>query len=370
MFRSGIYTLTVLFFWSGFVAAQESKKEIKSPFIAGLRLHYGMIIPHSNKIAHLSNTNPRGVELDLTWHLMPRKYWEYCFCYPRSGFSVFYTDYGNPEIIGSSIAIYPYIEPFVGAHRKWSMSIRFGIGPAFSNKHYDAETNPENLFFSDHISFIAMLNLALNYRPNDRMNFRLAANYNHISNGGIKEPNLGINYPTFNIGMDYSLVPVGFDDRMKNKSITVNPDKNRFEVAWIFAGRIGINGEEQFLITGLTTGYSRLVSRVSAFSAGAEWICDGSLRQEIRTGNILDDSGDYVDHNRIALLFGHELLLGRFIFSQQLGVYLYSPYKAMDPVYQRYGLSFFVGEKFLVGINIKAHRHVADFLDLRLGFSF
>lgn len=350
--------------------AQEAISEGKSPFITGLRLHYGMIIPHSEKIEALSHTNPWGVELDLTWHLMPRNIWEYCFCYPRSGISLFYTNYGDPEIIGSAVSVYPYIEPFIGARNKWSMSVRFGIGPAYATRVYDEETNPENLFFSSHLAFIAMLNLALNYRPNDRINLRLGANYNHISNGGVKEPNLGINFPTFNLGADYSLAPVQFEDRSKDKSIKVNPDKNRFETAVIFSGRDEIDTGKPYLIFGLTAGYSRLVSRVSAFSAGAEWISDRSLRQKIRYRNIVDDSGEYIDHNRIALLVGHELWLGRFIFSQQLGIYMYAPFKPRDAVYQRYGLSLFVSDHLLIGVNIKAHRHVANFLDLRLGTSF
>lgn len=111
----------ILIFWitGCFLAIpQEKPSDEKSPFIMSLRLHYGMIIPHSDKIEHLSHTEPWGVELDFSWHLTRRNIWEYCFCYPRSGISLFYTNYGNPEIIGSSISLYPYIEPFIGAQRK------------------------------------------------------------------------------------------------------------------------------------------------------------------------------------------------------------------------------------------------------------
>jgi len=363
----------ILIFWitGCFLAIpQEKPSDEKSPFIMGLRLHYGMIIPHSDKIEHLSHTEPWGVELDFTWHLTRRNIWEYCFCYPRSGISLFYTNYGNPEIIGSSISIYPYIEPFIGAQRKMSMSVRFGIGPAYLTKLYDAETNPENLFFSSRIAFIALLNVALNYRPTDRTNLRLAANYSHISNGAVTEPNLGINYPTFNLGIDYSLTPVKFEDRLKDKSVQVNLDKNRFEAAVILTGKEEVDTGEPHMIFGLTASYSRLVSRVSAFSGGAEWISDRSLRQKIRNRNIVDSSGEYIDHNRIALLFGHELWLGRVILSQQLGIYIYAPFKPKDAVYQRYGVSFYISDHFLIGVNIKAHRHVANFLDFRTGISF
>ena len=76
------------------------------------------------------------------------------------------------------------------------------------------------------------------------------------------------------------------------------------------------------------------------------------------------------DFQRGALLLGHELQIGRVRFSQQLGVYVYAPYKAKDPVYQRWGLEHHTERQIFWGINLKAHRHVADFLDVRLGLSF
>lgn len=38
-------------------------------------------------------------------------------------------------------------------------------------------------------------------------------------------------------------------------------------------------------------------------------------------------------------------------------------------VYQRYGLMYRINRHVSVGINIKAHGHVADFLDARAGLS-
>ena len=74
--------------------------------------------------------------------------------------------------------------------------------------------------------------------------------------------------------------------------------------------------------------------------------------------------------SKISLALGHEFLLGRFLFSQQFGIYLYKPYRVGDDVYQRYGLVYRATDRFQVGINLKAHKHVADFLDIMLGMNF
>ena len=67
---------------------------------------------------------------------------------------------------------------------------------------------------------------------------------------------------------------------------------------------------------------------------------------------------------------GINLLFGRFSFIHQWGIYYYEPYQARNRMYQRYGLNFKLCERFYLGINIKAHGHVADLMDARIGIIF
>ncbi len=340
-----------------------------SLFVLGGRAYYGFIIPHSKSIEDISHTNPFGVEVDLNWHLRHPEVWRYCFCYPRAGVSVFYSNYDNPDILGSAVSVYPFIEPFINAHKPLSWSVRFGIGPAFMTRVYDEESNPRNLFYSTHLSFIAMLNLGMNYRFNERWNTRLAFNYNHISNGGIKEPNKGINFPGLNLGLDYSFRPVYFPNRSKDPDIVLHDYKNRLDLVLLGTGKTATKGEEYYPVMGVALKYTRVVGRVNGITAGAEWVSDHSKIEIIRRSNLTGEDGELLPHERGAFLVGNEFLLGKFIFSQQLGIYFYAPHTPMEPVYQRYGLAFRFTDWFYFGINIKAHRHVADFLDARAAFS-
>lgn len=338
--------------------------------VVGIRSNYGFIIPHSKKIENLSHTNPWGIEMDFSWHLTSYNIWQYAFCYPRTGFSILYTNFSNPEVIGSTVAFYPFIEPFINAENPFSLSVRFGMGPAYMTKKYDPEENPENLFNASHLSFIVLLNLGLNYRVNRNLNIRIAANYNHISNGGIKQPNLGINFPTINAGFDWSLSPVYFPDREKNLHVAPNPDKFRFDIYLFGAGTIDRKNSKTHFINGLGINFSERVSRINAITCGVEYINDGELKFLAESNMTTNKYGEIVDHHRAGILFGHELLLGHFIFSQQLGFYFYSPFKPLDAVYQRYGIVYKISDRIFTGINIKAHRHTADFLDMRIGMNF
>ncbi len=351
-------------------AFPQGGNDIKNPISVGIRGNYGFIIPHSRAIAEISNSNPWGIEAELAWHLMRERTWKHCYCYPRTGFSLNYYNFNYPEVLGHSVALYPYIEPFIRPQKKLSITFRFGIGPAVVTKIYDAETNPHNFFFSDYLSFVAMLNAGINYRMGERVNTRIAFNYNHISNGGLKEPNVGMNFPTLNAGLDYSLSPVKFPGREKDTMRVLYTDKFWFDAYLLGTAKNAEKGEEKrYPVIGAGIYYNYLVARIMALNAGTEWISDFSVKEKIRR-QYLTDPGSAPDHNRAAFLLGLDLLFGRFSFLFQFGAYYYAPYPARNRVYERYGLNFRFTERMYLGVNIKSHGHVADLMDARLGFIF
>lgn len=114
---------------------------------------------------------------------------------------------------------------------------------------------------------------------------------------------------------------------------------------------------------GIELKVSRQVALINALTFGSEWISDNGTRYEI------EQSGAHYSHQKISLAIGHEFNLGEFLFSQQFGVYLYKPYPIGADVYQRYGLVFRISSNVSTGISLKAHGHVADFIDFRIGWS-
>ncbi|MFW5820876.1 MAG: hypothetical protein ACOCWA_06275, partial [Bacteroidota bacterium] len=131
----------------------------------GIRYHQSTVIQHSQKLSdEITNINPWIIETELAWHLRDKKTWSYCHCFPRTGFGLRHINFDNPDVLGSSVVLYGFIEPFINAGNKLNFSSRFGIGPAYLTKVFDDEENPENLFFGSPLSFIVLLNLGINYR--------------------------------------------------------------------------------------------------------------------------------------------------------------------------------------------------------------
>jgi hypothetical protein len=335
--------------------------------VVGLRADYGFIILHSQSIRPIGKSYPWGLSVDISRHYKSAKAYNSCLCFPRLGLSTTFWEFDNPKVLGQGLTSVFFIEPFFGAHNKLSFSFRSGLGLAYANRPYDAVHNPDNLSYSTRISFALLVGANINVRLNPHTMLRFAGNYNHISNGGMNEPNTGINYPTFSLGLDYYLhqqiafTPFFQDDWKSNTD----------EKSWIFVHAFasakqlsGSDKKNRYPIFGLLTEYWYRVSRINALSAGLEIMSNHNHRKEIQR------AGLQYDHKKAGLLVGNVFLLGKFNFSQQFGIYLYDPYRRNAAVYQRYGLDWKFAKSFTTGIGLKAHGHVADFLEFRLGLLF
>lgn len=343
--------------------AQE--KAAINPVVIGVRSQLASVIIHSRDLRPMENTYPFGFGIDIKKRYNSRKTWESCNCYPMMGFSFTYWDFNNPNILGKGFSTLFFVEPFFGFKRKVNLSMRAGFGIAYLSKPYDEITNPDNLSYSTKLGFPLLLSLNLNYQVKPKLNINAGVYYNHISNGGVKYPNKGINYPSVTLGLDYYLKPAILKKYPEMDWKQDSSDRMRHDVMLLMAmTSIDPNETARYAVLGAAYNFSYRIARISALNAGFEWILDASLQRKLEREN--DDS----DYQRGGILLGHEFLLGHFTFSQQLGVYIYNPSQRGDPVYQRYGLNYYIKKKLIIGFNLKAHRQVADFMDFRIGISF
>lgn len=338
---------------------------LKSPFSVGLKAHYGFIIPHSETIQNQAFSNPWATELEFSWHLNKEKTWQNFGTFPRVGASLFYINFDNPEVLGEGLAITPFVEPFLSVNRRLSASFRFGVGLVYLNQVYDIETNPENLFYSTDLSFLLNLNFGLNYRISPHWRIRLSGYYNHISNGGVREPNKGINFPTASVGVEYVLNPIVFPNYSKRDWKTLYENLRTVNIA-VFgnATNVAEGDNRRYPLGGIDAYYKQIFGRMSSFLVGTEWLLDGASQEKSKR------EGMPISLHKVSLTAGHELILGKFLFSQRLGFYLFNERTTDSNFYQRLGLSYSISKHTFVGINLKTHGDVADFLDFRVGYAF
>lgn len=347
------------------LSQSDSTKFSNNPTIIGVNFDYGFLLKHTSSLREIGSAYPSAISIDWSQLLLTQNAWEFCDCFPRIGIDLALWNWDNKDVLGNGVLIMSYAEPYFITQKRTNLFFRMGLGGAYLTQPYNEVTNPLNDTYSTNLSFAIMVGFGLNYRLTDSWNFRLAAKYNHTSNGGIRAPNKGLNFPSLSFGVNKSLSPVDYPNLDKIGNRKPPEIKERFSVAH-FSGwsNANVGDKDKFYVFGFMGKYSRWLGGRSALTAGTELIFDYSRREQI------DLEGTNASFVQASALVGHEFWLGKVTFSQELGIYYFNDYRINDDVYQRYSLLYNFNKHFFGGFSLKAHRHVADFSDLRIGYTF
>ncbi len=333
---------------------------------AGIQSHYGFIIPHSAVIKDISHTRPYGFEINYSRLHTSYNDWRIFNAYWISGFESGYFNFQNPDILGSIFEIGIFAEPILRYRRNRLLSIRGGAGFSYHGKIYDEIENPLNHFFSSRIAFPLYVDLRLKQRIASNCFLTLSGCYNHISNGGFKLPNKGMNFPTLALGIEIYQKKIpnlqsGFSSGHKEK---INETLLNIQLLTSVKvlGKTEDLSEKPAFIIGFHSRVSRRISPFYALNAGAECIFDYYIKETIQR-----EQSD-LDFKRLAVTVGQDFLLGKIIFTQYFGAYIYSPYTANHKIYQKYELLYHFSNKFLMGVFLKAHLHVAELMGLSFNY--
>ena len=141
----------------------------------------------------------------------------------------------------------------------------------------------------------------------------------------------------------------------------------------LFVCQLVVRGQaetESHLYTGFQANYgfiiphSTLIEPISHTNPyGFETIFDGYIRETI------ERAGTELDYKRLSVTAGEDFQFGKLLFSQHLGVYVYSPYKARNYVYQKYEFAYKISSCMEAGVFLKAHLQVAELMGLNLSWT-
>jgi len=346
--------------------AQEDNGYIdKKITVIGANLDYGYLLKHTPTLEAIPTAYPSGISVSWSKFLLTNNAWEFCNCFPRVGVDLGYWNWDNPDVLGHGILSMGFIEPYFRTQKKTNLFFRMGMGGAYLTEPYDEQNNPLNEAYSTDLSFALMVGMGLNFRLEDSWNLQFLVKYNHTSNGGVNTPNKGLNFPTLSMGVHKSLEPIMFPNLKKIGKREPPEDKTRLSLTH-FSGwsNATVGDKDKFYVFGFFGKYSRWLGSRSALTAGTEVIFDYSRKEQILLDNL--------DNNFVqaAVTVGHEFWLGRVTFSQDLGIYYFNDYRINDDIYQRYTLTYNFNTHFFGGFSLKAHGHVADFFDFRIGYTF
>ncbi|MFC0774350.1 acyloxyacyl hydrolase [Terrimonas alba] len=335
-------------------------------FNLGVGGQYGFIFAHSEAVENTKGSYPYGAEILLSWQRNDRKSWDLCNCYPRKGLLLAYYNYDN-KVLGSGIASAYFLEPSYRLGKHIFFSFKGAAGLAYLTRPQHPDRNPGNLSYSSAVSGYLLAGTGIWIRLHDKWWINPSINYQHISNGGMREPNKGINWPTAGLAINYTPHPMPYFSGKRSTDKYWKSRSFRWDIGLFGMPRRWVQDSSQskrVLLLGLQLQAARLVGRINALTVGMEITGDRSLYLKLKK-----DSAE-ASPIRAGLLGGHEFLLGKFRFNQRLGVYLFDQTPYYDALFHCWGIHFQANKHIGMGLNLKAHRHIAEYIDFRLVYSF
>ncbi|MEX2349761.1 MAG: acyloxyacyl hydrolase [Flavobacteriaceae bacterium] len=339
--------------------------------------------------------------------------------YPKTGFSLGFSDYGNSEQVGKSYSLLPYAEFRLFDSQK--LNALFGLGASYHDVQYDIRENPNNKAVSTKFSWAFRGSLTYDWWYFEKSMLRLSLNYLHHSNGHVRLPNQGMN--SFLLGVSYETgVFRSMDSGKQDKVIpefsrsTYNFLDLRFGLGQNVLSEIYNDKKEVYAIA---LSYGKVINKTYSFGGGIYYRFYEHYYQYIKNDEMLvkEDYPELRDHpvlNASAFgIFGTgELLLNHIGIEFQLGINIYKPaykidwrlnqgyvfiayddedepyiavklgeldsyYKIKKTISSRLGLKYYIiptdetpVHNFYIGAHLNANLGQADFGELSIGYTY
>ena len=369
--------LLVIFFIAFCANVSAQNKEISDSLrqlVIAARYHSGFIFAHNIHVKNTKGLKPDGFEFEYS-HLKTDSVTLTKFkCYPNLGWSFTYIDF-NSRLLGKAYSANYFIEPNYRIGNRLKMNVRFSGGLSYLTNPHDSIKNPTNESYGSHVNTLLQVGLGFSYPLSKHVGIYAMGNFFHDSNGALKLPNAGVNYINVSLGLRYFQYSTRFAVYKKQRDTSWKHQPLHFDVSLHYSPKEGYKGpdttaQRKFML-GTSVQIVKQVSNIDALTAGAEIYYDDALRS-IKDVIIKDNSSSML----AGVLIGHQFLLNRFTFSQQLGFYVSKHTKVYNQhytnlyhtIYHRWGLNYKISDHWFAGINLLAHDQIADFIDARITY--
>ncbi len=340
--------------------------------------HYGTVIKHTKKFQPPISGKTFAGEWSYYRNTYGKKDWQEVNHFPMFGVSFSYFNFGNNQDLGSAIAIRPSINYRFLDKRFFYGYFHFSTGLAFLNKPYHHTRNRINNVIGSKFNDITVIRLGTGWRFNPNWALQLAGTFTHYSNGGVTQPNLGINTTTLFASLVYSLNPVRKEDYILRSDNRVFDKKIRFHQMLILGGRErGAPGGKFYPSYGYQFTVTRNLSRVNRLHAGLEFEYATSTLEFLNHIGQFETQGERRRAAfRPSFILADEIILGNFSIMLQLGIYFGQPLDVPWIVYAKLGGRYYLPiwkqskNKIFVSGQMKSHKSVAEYINIGVGVVF
>ena len=335
------------------------------------------IANHTNypQIEQYSHT----AEIALLQHTQGKKIWSVLYKQPTVAYLFAYQTLGNQEVLGEAFYVVPSIDFKVFKVKNFDMLVRVGWGAGIISKTYDSFNNPGNIVIGSHLNACATIRAMFRYRVLKQLHIYLGGGATHYSNGAFTKPNLGINLPFAQVGLQYSFQAPKVPDSLSAQILSSLPELNQTFRPFI---TVGIGFTESLTTRGpkypvylISAGVSRMMARISKLSLSVEYMYNTS-------GYVFDKNNgglklEHFNYARFSILATHEFLFGHWGLVTTVGAYFNKHRFQSSVIATKVGFNFYLKNYFKkvkhqlwLGCHIRSYAGEAEFLEFVLGYNW
>lgn len=311
-------------------------------------------------------------ELSLQQTTYGSRTWNQLLNYPAVGVTVIYSGVGGMPEIGSIFGAYPYMSFNFLKSRKNMLNARLGVGVGYATKIWDAHDNPKNTFLGSHFNALFSINLEYSRVISQRWHLSLYTGMTHMSNGGSRCPNNGINLWQFGLSGRYFLkqprerLPL---ETIDNKQYRNWNGKN---ISWYFSFLYSLKDIDEYMgyvrhwsVYNLQLNVMKRVSQMSKVGIGLDLVYDETDKEVLRFNGIRYKP---IEILKPGVNVAYELVLKSTSFLFNFGCHVGGKEMCEGRIYQKINLKQNVSEHIFVTFGLTTHWGWADYLGFGVGF--
>ena len=288
--------------------------------------YYGELLKIYDVFPESKSASALDFRIGLSTH--GKKYWHQQYNYPEMKLTFSYSGYGNKNVLGNSLSIYPSIGSDKVLFPATFVNYDLGLGLAFFNKPFDEFTNPTNNVIGSSIVAVAAARVVVEQRLSSSMLVNIGGSFRHYSDGHIKVPNIGANLIYLTVGLKYKPVYSGHYCELAELKIKRKlSSKLEFGLgAHEIEGTVYPHGGPLYPVY---NGLFSVVKRINykhQYSIGLNYNYYTDYFDFIKAQQVFYDK-EKQRSSKVILFLGHEWMFNHLSIETKLGVNLYYPFR-------------------------------------------
>lgn len=344
-----------------------------------LNIYSGKIFKHNTKFNPTVTEYSFGYELSASYKTFGNKNWHRALNYPEIGISYVQTHFGDNKVFGNSFGLLPFVKFNIFRTKYIDFHARLGAGVGYITKSFHPDTNPTNNVIGSKFNSLVQYKMGLNLHISKEIDVILESAFTHYSNSGVQQPNLGINLPSLNLAVVYKpgLFETIYNKENYRKSKTYNVRRKN---EYVFKFNLGIKDREiwgaKFPIYSLAFQYGRFIAYANKLIVGTTVAFDQYEYDFFREREIDADKNQVAKAMDFSLYGGYEMMLGNVGINFLVGAYLIDNGFKGAPLWAKPGITYYFMEfgkakhRPFIGVNIKTHYFVAQYVEVHTGIAF